>query len=93
MSKLYKFNDATSFLKLIKNPNTKSNRLMTGFIEDNKGSTLTEEQAKGAWLMAHIKHYPGFKGFTNVNGTVGRGFGMNVPWVAKRCDSIVVFRA
>jgi hypothetical protein len=97
IKRVYQFNGADQFMGLIifrqGNLDTKPNKLMIGFIEDNKGKILTEEQAKDAWLLAHFKHYPGFVGFTNIEGTRNKGFGMNVPWVAKRCNSIVEYRA
>jgi hypothetical protein len=89
--KLYQINGASGYIEYIK-LNPEGNRecpKMKGYLEDNKGRIFTEDQARQAWLASCIIYGNSFSG--NVEGTMGKGFDMNVPWVAKRCDSVNVF--
>jgi len=90
--KLYQITGAEGYVKYITLNRSKSIRLcnkMVGFLNDNQGRILTEDQARQAWLTSCIIHGKTFSG--NVKGTLGKGFSFNVPWVAKRCDSVNVF--
>ena len=88
--KVYQINGSDDFLKISNKKKLSIQDLkMKGFLDDNEGKFLLEDQARDAWLLACIKYGKTFSG--NVPGTRGKGFDMNVPWVAKRCNSVKVF--
>ena len=91
--KVYQINGSTEFdnliTKLKHSKNTQTYAQMKGFLEDNNGVFLTEDRARDAYLAACVKY--GKSVSVNVAGIRGKGFGMNVPWVAKRCSAVKIY--
>ncbi len=91
--KVYQINGSFEFDKLNTELNlSKSNQhyaQMKGFLDDNAGAFLPEDRARDAYLAACVKYGNSFSG--NVDGVRGKGFDMNVPWVAKRCSAVKIY--
>ena len=83
--------DYINTIKTLKAAGDKSARVcpkMKEFLDSNKNRLMTDEQARFAWLAVCSKN-PTFSG--NFDGTLNKGFDMNIPWVAKRCSAIKIY--
>jgi len=63
---------------------------MAGFLYDNQGQILPENEARNRWYYACVR-YSTRPYRARPDGTYSKGFSMNVPWLAKRCGAVKFF--